>query len=381
MKHPRFPILPFYKSQGSSDKISSPDTYWIPGALIAASLLLGVGIISIPQTAGAFWPFSVLRASDGSGQTSIVHDSSLNLLEAALNPDPSPAPAAGELATSEGTALIATAGVDGTIPGVDHTGSSGSISTYTVQEGDSISVIASMHGVSIDTILWANGLTRKSAIRPGMTLVVLPVSGVRHTVLKGETLAGIAKKFDTDAEDIAAYNGLDSGAPLVSGTQLIIPGGELSVSAPVAKKVASAVKKVTSSIKTGGTMGSVRAVGDTSHAGSFTNPVPAGRLSQGLHGWNGVDIAAPSGSPVYASAGGTVIVSRVGGWNGGYGNYIVIDHGDGSQTLYAHLSTDSVSVGQKVTKGQSIGAVGKTGKATGFHLHFEVRGAKNPFAN
>lgn len=380
MKHPRFPILPFYKSQGSSETTSSPDTYWIPGALIAASLLLGIGITFIPQTAGAFWPFSILRASDGAGESSMVHDSSLKLLVAAINPDPSPSLPTGELSMSEGTALIANVGVDGTIPEVDHTGSSGSISTYTVQEGDSISVIASMHGVSVDTILWANGLTRKSAIRPGMTLVVLPVSGVRHRVLKGETLAGIAKKFDADAEDIAAYNGLDSGAGLISGTELIIPGGELSAIVPVAKKVTSAVKKVTTSIKTGGSMGSVRSVGDVSHSGSFTNPVPAGRLSQGLHGWNGVDIAAPSGSPVYASAGGTVIVSRMGGWNGGYGNYIVIDHGDGSQTLYAHLASDSVSVGQKVTKGQGIGTVGNTGKATGYHLHFEVRGAKNPFA-
>ncbi|MBP7741513.1 MAG: peptidoglycan DD-metalloendopeptidase family protein [Candidatus Pacebacteria bacterium] len=373
--------MPFYKAQGSSEKISSPDTYWIPGALIAASLLLGIGITLIPQTAGAFWPFSVLRASDGTNETSIVHDSSLKLLEAATNPDPSPAQAVGELATSEGSALIANAGVDGTIPEVDHTGSNGSISTYTVQEGDSISEIASMHGVSVDTILWANGLTRKSAIRPGMTLVVLPVSGVRHTVQKGETLAGVAKKFDADAEDIAAYNGLDLGDGLSVGTQLIIPGGELSTVVPVTKKVTSVVKKVTTSIKTGGSMGAIRSVGDTSHAGSFTNPVPAGHLSQGIHGWNGVDIAAPSGSPVYAAAGGTVIVSRMGGWNGGYGNYIVIDHGDGAQTLYAHLSADNVSVGQKVTKGQGIGAVGKTGKATGFHLHFEVRGAKNPFAN
>lgn len=128
-------------------------------------------------------------------------------------------------------------------------------------------------------------------------------------------------------------------------------------------------------------MGAVHAVGNTSKVVSLTNPAPAGRVSQGIHGWNGIDSAAPSGSPVLAAASGTVIISRMGGWNGGYGNYIVIDHGDGTQTLYAHLSADSVSVGQKVSRGQQIGAVGRTGKATGFHLHFEVRGAKNPFAN
>lgn len=128
-------------------------------------------------------------------------------------------------------------------------------------------------------------------------------------------------------------------------------------------------------------MGSVLAVGDISHQAVFGNPLPNGRLSQGVHGWNGVDLAAPKGSAVYAAAAGTVIISRASGWNGGYGLYVVVDHGDGTQTLYSHLSADNVTVGQKVTRGQQIGAVGNTGKSTGYHLHFEVRGAKNPFAN
>ncbi len=352
------------------------DAYWIPGALIAASLLLGIGITIFPQTAGAFWPFTVLSAAEP--EAPIIHDTSIDLLEAATNPDPSPAVITSDIPTSEGAALMANAGVDGTIPEADHNGATvgGSISTYTVQPGDSISEIASSHGVSVDTILWANGLTRKSAIKPGMTLVILPVSGVRHTVAKNETLAGIAKAFGADAEDIASYNGLDAGEALVAGSELIIPGGEIS--APVVKKPSVAtIKKPT--IKTGGSMGVVRSVGDTTHTEALSNPVPLGRLSQGIHGWNGVDFAAPAGTPVYAAASGTVILSRVGGWNGGYGNYIVIDHGDGTQTLYAHLSTDIVSVGQQVAGGQNIGTVGRTGKATGNHLHFEVRGAKNPF--
>lgn len=331
----------------------------------------------VPQTAGAFWPFSILKASEVVQSAPVLHDSSLALLEAAINLDPSPTPGGSDLSVSEGSALMATAGVDGTLTEVDHTSSSGNISTYVVQPGDSISVIASSHGVSVDTILWANGLTRKSAIKPGTTLVILPVSGVRHTVKKGETLAGIAKSFSADEDDIAAYNGLDSGVGLVAGSELIIPGGELSV--VVAKKPTTT--KVSVKIKTGGSMGAVRAVGDTSHTGSFGNPVPAGHLSQGLHGWNGVDLAAPSGSAVLAAAAGTVIVSRMGGWNGGYGNYVVIDHGDGTQTLYAHNSTNTVSVGQKVSRGQNIATVGNTGHSTGYHVHFEVRGAKNPFAN
>jgi murein DD-endopeptidase MepM/ murein hydrolase activator NlpD len=98
-----------------------------------------------------------------------------------------------------------------------------------------------------------------------------------------------------------------------------------------------------------------------------------------LHGHNGIDLAAPVGTPVLASAGGKVIVSRMGGYNGGYGIYVVISHSNGTQTLYAHLNANWVSVGEEVVQGQVIGTVGRTGRVTGPHLHFEVRGAKNPF--
>ena len=104
-----------------------------------------------------------------------------------------------------------------------------------------------------------------------------------------------------------------------------------------------------------------------------------GRRSQGIHGYNGVDIAAPAGTPIVASASGDVIIARSAGWNGGYGNYIVIKHDNGTQTLYAHMSSLAVS-GGTVEKGELIGYVGISGRATGYHLHFEVRGAKNPLA-
>jgi murein DD-endopeptidase MepM/ murein hydrolase activator NlpD len=108
--------------------------------------------------------------------------------------------------------------------------------------------------------------------------------------------------------------------------------------------------------------------------------VNGGVLTQGLHGYNGIDIGAPSGTGILASAAGTVIIAnRSGGWNGGYGNYIVIQHDNGTQTLYAHASRIYATAGQRVAQGALIGAVGRTGKATGPHLHFEVRGATNPF--
>ncbi|MEK9185596.1 MAG: M23 family metallopeptidase, partial [Patescibacteria group bacterium] len=98
-----------------------------------------------------------------------------------------------------------------------------------------------------------------------------------------------------------------------------------------------------------------------------------------IHGYNGIDIAAPLGTPIMASADGEVIVSRNSGWNGGYGIYIVIRHPNGTQTLYAHNNSNTVSVGDSVKQGETIGYVGRTGKVTGSHVHFEIRGAKNPF--
>ena len=104
-----------------------------------------------------------------------------------------------------------------------------------------------------------------------------------------------------------------------------------------------------------------------------------GPRSQGIHGYNGVDIAGSCGGQIRAAAAGTVIVSKGYGWNGGYGIYVVITHANGTQTLYAHNATNWVISGQYVAQGQIIGTVGSTGRSTGCHVHFEVRGAKNPF--
>ena len=102
--------------------------------------------------------------------------------------------------------------------------------------------------------------------------------------------------------------------------------------------------------------------------------------TQGIHGYNGVDLGAPSGTPIMASADGDVIVAKAGGYNGGYGSYVVIQHANGSQTLYAHMSKVSTYAGATVKQGQVIGGVGSTGRSTGAHLHLEIRnGPKNPF--
>lgn len=248
------------------------------------------------------------------------------------------------------------------------TATSDQISVYTVREGDTLSGIADMFNVSINTIRWANDLKSGSSIHPGEQLVILPISGLKYTVQKGDTLASVVKAHGGDKEEIMAFNNLASET-LTVGTELIIPDGEAAV-APATKVVVSQNGKKT--------------VVTQSNLPSYSNyylwPVSGGVLTQGIHGHNGVDIGAPAGTPVLAAAGGTVILVKVdGGWNGGYGNYVVIKHNNGTQTLYAHLLSAKVGVGQTVSRGQVIGGVGSTGKSTGNHLHFEVRGARNPF--
>ena len=244
-------------------------------------------------------------------------------------------------------------------------GNGGEISVYTVRSGDSLSQIAEMFDVTANTILWANDLPRASAISPGDTLVILPIAGVRHVVKTGDTLASIAKKYDGNVEEIISFNQLDDAASLTAGGTLVIPGGAMQ---------AAPVKVVTSAKPTKTTSGSTLV-----SAGNFVNPAPGAIKTQGLHGYNAVDLAAGVGTAIRAAAAGEVIVAKSNGWNGGYGNYIVIKHSNGVQTLYAHLSRVDVGVGATVASGQVMGAIGMTGKSTGPHLHFEVRGGKNPF--
>ena len=119
--------------------------------------------------------------------------------------------------------------------------------------------------------------------------------------------------------------------------------------------------------------------GSSVSSAGFTHPAPGAIKTQGIHGYNAVDLAGAVGSSIRAAAKGEVIVSKSSGWNGGYGQYIVVKHSNGTQTLYAHLSNNSVGDGEVVGQRQVIGAMGNSGRSTGPHLHFEVRGAKNPF--
>lgn len=333
---------------------------------IAPALLLAVLLVFPPTDAAALWPFTVSKAAEGE-KPPVIHDSSMELLSAAQNPDPNPYKGAIEVFVSSGSALVANSGPEGTItPYTEGVPNNGQISLHVVREGESLSVIASLYDVSINTIKWANDIKDVRTIQPGDTLLILPVSGVQHTATKGQSISGISKKYGADPEEVAAFNGLEVDSPLAVGDTLIIPGGDL-------------IPKTSSSRSSGS------ARGTASHSlpsisGYYGNPVPGARLTQGIHGYNGVDLGASNGTPVYASADGTIIVAKGGGgYNGGYGNYVVISHANGTQTLYAHLSSLAVG-GGVIETGDVIGYVGNTGRSTGSHLHFEVRGAKNPFS-
>jgi murein DD-endopeptidase MepM/ murein hydrolase activator NlpD len=287
-----------------------------------------------------------------------------SILHAAINFDPNPSKGGGDITIVGESALLPETGPLGTIADVedDSSGKNHQISVYVVREGDSLSQIAKMFGVSVNTIIWANDIGKGGIIREGQDLVILPVSGLEYTIKKGDTPGKIVKKYGGTVEELLSFNDIYENT-LTVGDTIIIPNG----------------KKSTPRYSSRNTRKVVRGTNVPAYNGYYIRPVKNAVKSQGLHGYNAVDLAAPRGTQIVAAASGKVIISRNSGWNGGYGRYIVIKHPNGTQTLYAHTSGNIVKVGWNVVQGQVIGYVGSTGRSTGPHVHFEIRGAKNPF--
>lgn len=334
----------------------------------------GVALFFAGHANASFSLFSAKVVTDAPLSRIATEGSSQNVpvLVAARHIDPSGARGGGGVTIADGSALVAeTTPFSGRTADVMAPASPDQISWYIVQVGDTLSQVADMFDVSVNTIVWANELKSSVDIHPGQTLLILPISGVQHTIAEGDTLESIAEEYgggadteelDSLIQEIAEFNGIEPGAALAVGEVITVPGG----------MVEQEYEESTTYAYSGGSSSG-------GSSGAFIHPIPGAVRTQGLHGYNAVDYGAPVGTPIRASDGGTVIVSRVGGWNGGYGNYIVIDHHDGTQTLYAHMSRNVVWQGQSVVAGQKIAEVGNTGRSTGPHLHFEVRGAPNPF--
>ena len=347
-------------------------------------------VIPLFAQAGVLSVFTLLfekSAAVSNAEGTSLNSQTIPLLEPAINLDPSPAVGGGDITVADNTALVPADGPSGTTADINEQPASSQISVYIVRDGDTLSQIAQMFNVSVNTIVWANDI-QNGVIQPGQNLIILPITGLRHTVVAGETLQSLATKYKSNAHDIAQYNDLTDTSALAAGQVVIIPDGELGASTPAAPAKSagsSASSSHTTAIKkiaTGATTEPYLGGSGPVIAGYFSFPLPSGIITQGLHGWNAVDIGAPKGTSIYAAADGTVIVAKNnGGWNGGYGNYVVIQHPNGTQTLYAHMSKVLVSQGDQVAQGDTIGKVGATGEATGPHLHFEVRGATNPFAS
>lgn len=234
---------------------------------------------------------------------------------------------------------------------------------YAVQPGDLLSFIASDYGVSVESIMWANGLRNADALTLGQVLKIPPVSGVIHKIRTGETVSSIAKKYGIEEEQIISFNGLPKDGRLDSGDEIVIPGGRPAAVAVAPSSAASAAVKRFSYLPN---------LGDY-----FMLPTVGSNWGR-IHGRNGVDVANSCGTSIYAAADGTVVTADGTGWNGGFGKFVKIAHPNGTETVYAHGSKIHVITGQAVTRGQLIMAMGTTGRSTGCHLHFEVHGAKNP---
>ena len=238
------------------------------------------------------------------------------------------------------------------------------VTEYVVEPGDTTASIAAKFNISTNTILWANDLGAKTKLKTGQKLIILPVSGVLHHVKKGDTLGGIANTYKGKVEEIISANELSGEGDIFVGDILVIPNGKMPAS-PKPNYAAQPEIPIGSSY--------------------FIKPCSNCKITQGLHWYNAIDFGGNCGDPIYAAAAGTVQKIKY-GWNGGAGNLITVLHPNGVTTYYTHLSSALASVGQEVSQGQIIALIGGkpgtsgAGNSTGCHVHFETRGASNPFA-
>jgi murein DD-endopeptidase MepM/ murein hydrolase activator NlpD len=325
--------------------------------------------------AGVFSFVQDLFVTNESAEEVVYHNSqTIPLLAAAISPDPDADKGGPEISFDEGgVAVISETGILSLLPGeyVSSTGKEEGV--YIVRPGDTLSHIAELFELRTDTLRWRNGLGVKEYIRAGQDLKIPPADGVYHKIKSGDTLGAIAKKYKANTASVKAHNGIVDASSLKIGQEIFVPGGKGSISSTSSTK--------TSKVRI---LASVPSQIPSSDLGEWMWPVNGGTVTQGYgstsfakrsgyyagdnHG--GVDIGAARGTAVVAAKSGVVSMSK---WYFGYGNLVEITHNDGTITRYGHNTSNSVKKGQKVVQGQVIAKVGSTGRATGPHVHFEIR--------
>ena len=238
---------------------------------------------------------------------------------------------------------------------------------YVVQSGDTASSIAARFNLSLNSILWANGLSAISRLTIGQRLTILPVDGVLHRVKRGDTIGRIASIYNADMDQILAFNNLSANGAISIDDALVIPNGIMKQVQQPQQRNTTLLGQLRQILKPPGIKSVPERIGS---ALRFIWPTSASRITQ-YFSWrhSGVDIAGPSSNKIYAAASGVVIIS---GWQSGYGRTVLIDHGNGYRTRYGHASKLYVSSGERVERGEVIAMVGSTGRSTGPHLHFEI---------
>ncbi len=238
---------------------------------------------------------------------------------------------------------------------------------HTVTSGETLSAVASLYGIKVETLMWENGIYNANSLRIGQSLLIPPVDGVGYKVKSGDSLEKIAKTYSVSVEAIVAQNAIEGGT-IQKGQLLFLPGAK-----PIATPTSIANRNSTT--YTNARINASPSSATPSVGKIFIYPTRGG-VSQGFRGGHyALDIADRSKPPIWAAGAGTVEKVSTGTWGGGYGNHVIINHGDGVKTLYAHMDTVGVNVGDAVTQGDVLGIMGNTGRvygATGIHLHWEV---------
>ncbi len=255
------------------------------------------------------------------------------------------------------------------IGGLDFTETQNVIKEYVIESGDSLWSVSAKFDVSINTLLWANDLS-KATIQPGQKLIIPPVSGVIHHVRSGDTVGEIARKYKANSKEIVSFNDLSGEADIYIGDILIVPDGQISIAQT--------------------TLASAQIPTSQSY---FICPIALPcRITQGLHWYNAIDFShGRCGDTIYAAAAGTVLkvklTNSTSPWvYSGAGSHITVLHPNGVTTMYGHVSASFVNPGDNVYQGQPIALMGGqpgtpgAGMSTGCHLHFGVTGTSNPFA-